>query len=173
MKPTVQSSAGRLYGCLRPGLLRSPYSALFRPIPPHSVLPQALALRPRTTPLLDHARENQSTQAFLKEVARRQPARAMTRQSFGESCAARQSAWKAPQSLNVYKLINLLIENNLLRIVEISSDHHHLSSCFRSNTDTGFSVTSGSIRSACRVAHSTHALCFDCFSAGHVRAFSV
>jgi len=146
--------------------------ALFRPIPPYSVLPQALALRPRTTRLLDRVREDQSTQSFLKEVDRRQPARAITRQSLGESLAARQSVWKAAQSLSVYKLINLLIENNSLRIAEISSDHHHLSSCFRSNTDTGFSVTSGSIQSACRVAHSTHALCFDCFSAGHVCAFS-
>ena len=101
-----------------------------------------------------------------------QPARAMTRQSPGKSLPAIQSAWEAAQTLGVYKLMNLLIENTSLRIARISSHYHHLSSCFRSNTDTRFSVTSGSILSACRVAHSTHALTFDCFSAGHERAFS-
>ena len=48
-----------------------PYSALFdRLIPPYSVHPQASALRPKTTRLLDRARENQSCQVFSNEADR-------------------------------------------------------------------------------------------------------
>jgi len=48
-----------------------PYSALFdRLIPPYSVHPQTSALRPKTTPLLDRVRENQSCQVFSNEADR-------------------------------------------------------------------------------------------------------
>src|SRR5438445_163706 len=52
---------------------------------------------------------------------------------------------------------------------EHAGTYQHLNSCFRSNTDGGFSEMNGSIRSACRVAHSIHALYFGCFSADHKR----
>jgi hypothetical protein len=56
--------------------------------------------------------------------------------------------------------------------VQASLPHQLRSSCFRSNTDAGFSETNGSSRSACFVAHAIHALYFSCFSAGHERDFS-
>lgn len=59
-----------------------------------------------------------------------------------------------------------------VRFLQGGLPHQLRSSCFRSNTDAGFSETNGSRRSACFVAHSIHALYFSCFSAGHERDFS-
>ena len=65
-----------------------------------------------------------STQLAILEDFRRQSARAMTRQDLSEYLAASRSAWKAPQSLGVDALINLLIENDSLKVDEISSDSY-------------------------------------------------
>ena len=65
-----------------------------------------------------------STQLAILEDFRRQSARAMTRQDLSDYLAARRIAWKAPQSLGVDALINLLIENDSLKVAEISSDSY-------------------------------------------------
>lgn len=65
-----------------------------------------------------------STQLAILEDFRRQSARAMTRQDLSDYLATRRSAWKAPQSLGVDALINLLIENDSLKVAEISSDSY-------------------------------------------------
>ena len=41
-----------------------------RLIPPYSIHPQTLALRPKTIPLLDHVRETRSARAFSNEADR-------------------------------------------------------------------------------------------------------
>src|ERR1700722_2660631 len=46
--------------------------------------------------------------------------------------------------------------------ITIGLTYHDLNSRFRSNTEIGFSTTNGSIRSACNVAHSIHALYSGC-----------
>ncbi len=66
------------------------------------------------------------------------------------------------QVLGIYNVFLYLIARN----------HHPRSSCFRSKTEAGLSLTNGSCRSASLVAHSIHALCFGWLSAGQVCAFS-
>ena len=65
-----------------------------------------------------------STQLAILEDFRRVPPRAMTRQDLSNYLAAKRSSWEAPQSLGVNGLINLLIENDSLKVAEISSDSY-------------------------------------------------
>jgi hypothetical protein len=65
-----------------------------------------------------------STQLAILEDFSRVPPRAMTRKDLSEYLAAKRSSWEAPQSLGVDALINLLIENDSLKVAEISSDSY-------------------------------------------------
>jgi hypothetical protein len=61
-------------------------------------------------------------QLAIIEDFKKLPPRAMARTDFKDYLAIRRDVWDAPVSFDVEALISLLLENDLLRIAEISSE---------------------------------------------------